>query len=89
VRKMLCGNKKIIYSRFILLSMRNGRLCKSRDEISIRGKGYNTLGVKHALALALHDHKHHWAFMSISMSNFIFIHLLVSHVCRPLKLYLC
>ena len=25
---------------------KNGRSCKSREEISVRGRGYNTLGVR-------------------------------------------
>ena len=43
---------EIIYVRFILLFMKNGRSCKSRDEISIRGRGCNTpvLSLHHALA---------------------------------------
>ena len=34
---------RIIYERFIQLSMKNGRSFKSQDEISIRGRFYNTL----------------------------------------------
>ena len=41
--QMLRGNMKIIYVRFILPFMKNGRSFESRDEISIRGRGYNTL----------------------------------------------
>jgi hypothetical protein len=32
--------------KFTLPFMKNGRSLKFRDEISIRGEGYNTLGVK-------------------------------------------
>ena len=45
----------IIYESFNQLSMKNDRSFKSRDEISIRGRGYNTL----VLSIALHEHKHH------------------------------
>ena len=37
------GNGKIIYVRFIPPFMKNGRSFESRDEISIRGRGHNTL----------------------------------------------
>ena len=52
--KMLRGN-----GRFIQLFMKNGRSFKSRDEISIRGRGYNTLVLSMHLELAFHEHKHH------------------------------
>jgi hypothetical protein len=32
---------------------------KSRDKILLRGESCNTPGVKHAFALAFHEHKHH------------------------------
>ena len=43
VNKMPRGNGMIIYVRFIPPFMKNGRSFKSQDEISIRGRGYNTL----------------------------------------------
>jgi hypothetical protein len=44
------GKGKIICVRFTPLFMKNGRSFKSRDEIPIRGRGCNTLGVKLAVA---------------------------------------
>ena len=38
--------RRIIYVRFIPPFSKNGRSCKSRDKISIRGRGCNTLGVR-------------------------------------------
>ena len=45
VNKMQRGKEKIIYEKFIPPFSKNGRSCKSRDEIFIRGRGCNTLGV--------------------------------------------
>ena len=42
---MLRGKEKIIYEKFIPPFSKNGRSCKSRDEIFIRGRGCNTSGV--------------------------------------------
>ena len=64
---MLCGSETIIFVRSIRFSTRDGWLCKSQDEISLRGKGCNTLGVKHAFgigiaqsqaSLSIHEHEH-------------------------------
>ena len=52
-------NERIIYVRFIPPFMKNGRSLKSWYEISIRGRGYNTLVLSMHLALAFHEHKHH------------------------------
>jgi hypothetical protein len=38
VNEMQLGKGRIIYERFTLLSMKNGRSLKSRDDIFIRGK---------------------------------------------------
>ena len=37
--------ERIIYEKFIPPFSKNGRSCKSQDEISIRGRGCNTSGV--------------------------------------------
>ena len=78
---MLRGNVKIIYVRFILPFMKNGRSFESRDEISIRGTGFNTLGVRLAL---LHLHFMSTsiieAFMGMSIRSFISFTLSLSHV---------
>ena len=65
VSTMLHGSVRTIFVRFIRFSTRDGRSYKSRDEISLRGKGYNTLGVKHAFcigiawaSLTIHEHEH-------------------------------
>ena len=84
VSKMQRGNGTIFCMTPTPLSIRIGRYFQSRDEISIRGRGCNTLVLSMHLALTLHEHKHHWAFMSMSMSNSIFTTLLISHV-MPLK----
>jgi hypothetical protein len=66
--------------------MKNGRPYKSRDEIFVRGRSYNTFGVKLAFALAFpknmhhlcfHDHKH----MIMSLIKFIVV------LCHALLLY--
>jgi hypothetical protein len=51
VSVMQRGNGRIICETLILLSMLNNTLSKSRDEIFIRGEGYNTLGVRLPLHL--------------------------------------
>ena len=65
VNKMPCGNGKIIYKRFIQLPMKNGRSFKSQDDISIRGRGYNTLVLSIAfgtcISWAQASSKHSWA----------------------------
>ena len=65
VNKMPCGNGRIIYVRFIPPFMKNGRSFKSRDEISIRGRGYNTLVLSIAfgtcISWAQTSTKHSWA----------------------------
>ena len=45
MNKMPHGNERITYVRFIMSFSKNGMSYKSRDEIFIRGRGYNTLGV--------------------------------------------
>ena len=50
---------KIIYVRFIPPFMKNGRSFESQDEISIRGRGWNTLVLSMHWALAFHEHGHH------------------------------
>jgi hypothetical protein len=55
VNGMQLGKGEIIYVRSTPLFMKNGRSFKSRDEISIREEGCNTLGVKLACALAWHE----------------------------------
>ena len=58
VSKMLHGKGKIIYVRFIPPFMKNGRSFESRGEISIRGRGCNTLGIRLTL---LHLHYMSWS----------------------------
>ena len=53
------GNERTIYVRSIPLFTKNGRSFKSQDEISIRGRGCNTLVLSMHLTLAFHEHKHH------------------------------
>ena len=74
--KMLRGNGKIIYVRFIPPFMKNGRSFKSQDEISIRGRGCNTLVLSMHFALAFHEHKHHPSIHEHEHVKFHFIHLL-------------
>ena len=76
MNKMPCGKGRIIYVRFIPLFMKNGRSFKSRDEISIRGRGYNTLVLTMHLALAFHEHKHHSSIHKHEHMKFHVIHLL-------------
>ena len=70
------GNEKIIYVRFIPPLMKNGRSSKSRDEISIRERGCNTLVLSMHLALAFHEHKHHPSIHEHEHMKFHVIHLL-------------
>ena len=53
VNKMPRGNGRITYVRFIPPFVRNGRSFKSRDEISIRGRGYNTLVLSIAFGICI------------------------------------
>ena len=63
--KMPRGNERTIYMRSIPLLMKNGRSFKSRDEISIRGRGCNTLVLNIAfgtcISWAQESSKHSWA----------------------------
>ena len=78
---MLHGNGKIIYERFIQLSMKNGRSFKSWDKISIRGRGCNTLVLSMHWALAFMS-------MSISIWSVISITLLLLHVMIAICMYM-
>ena len=80
VNKMPRGNGRIIYVMFILPFMKNGRSFKSRDEISIRGRGYNTLVLSMHLALAFHEHKHHPSIHEHEHMEFHLILYILSHV---------
>ena len=53
MNKMLRGNEIITYVKFTPPFMKNGRSFESRDEISIRGRGCNTIGVKLAFSLGI------------------------------------
>ena len=61
---MPLGNGKIICVKFIPPFMKNGRSCKSWDEISIRGRGYNTLVLSFAFGICIlwaqASSKHSW-----------------------------
>ena len=73
---MLCGKGKIIYVRFILPFMKNGRSSKSRYEISIRGRGCNTLVLCIAfgtcVSWAQPSSKHSWAW-AYGISSYSYI----------------
>jgi hypothetical protein len=60
--------------------MKNGRPCKSWDEISIRGRSCNTLGVKLAnqSAFAFHKHKHHSSIHDFKHMLMAIIHPMVA-----------
>jgi hypothetical protein len=53
------GKGRIICQTLILLSMLNGMLFKSQDEIFIRGRAVTPQCYACIISLALHDHKHH------------------------------
>ena len=74
--KMLCGKGKIIYKRFIPPFMKNARSFESRGEISIRGRGCNTLVLSIHWALAFYEHKHHPSIHEHEHMKFHFIYLL-------------
>ena len=80
MNKMPHGNEKIIYVRFIPRFMKNGRSFKSRDEISIRRRGCNTLVLNMHLALAFHEHKHHPSIHEHEHIEFHLILYILSHV---------
>ena len=84
---MLRGIGKIIYERFIQLSMKNGRSFKSQDEIPIRGRGCNTLVLSMHWALAFMSMSITWASMSISIWSVISISLLLLHVMIAICMY--
>ena len=89
MNKMPRGNWRIIYMRFILLFMKNCRSFKSWDEISIRGRGCNTLVLSMHLALAFYEHKHHPSIHDHDHVKFHFIHLLFYHMWCCLYTYIC
>ena len=76
VKWMQCGKGRIIYERFIQLSMKNGRSFKSQDEISIMGRGCNTLMLSMHWTLTFHEHKHHPSIHEHEHKKFHFIHLI-------------
>ena len=76
MNKMPLGNGKIIYVRFIPPFMKNGRSFKSQDEISIRGRGCNTLVLSMHWALVFHEHKHHPSIHEHEHKKFRVIHFI-------------
>ena len=54
-------NERTTYERSTQNFMKNGKHCKSWGEISVRGKGCNTLGVKLAYCTCICKSNHSWA----------------------------
>ena len=89
--KMPCGNERIIYVRFIPPFMKNGRSFKSQEEVSIRGRGCNTLVLSIAFgtcissAQASSKHSWLWAYEISSHSDTLSHEMLIyiyAHACN-------
>jgi hypothetical protein len=57
------GKRENICKTLIKTFITNGSQLKISGRDSYKGEGCNTLGVKHCISIANHDHEHHFAFI--------------------------